>query len=71
MQAMTTGGARRVPAPQRPPFLFGAKEASAGEEYRGIMGKQRRPRLINFHMAPKAAGCWGPRRVTLAPSLLY
>ena len=27
---------------------------------RGIMGKRRRPRPINRHAAPKAAGCWGP-----------
>ena len=30
-QAMTTKGARRAPAAQCPPFLFGAKGASAGE----------------------------------------
>ena len=37
---------------------------------RGIVGKRRRPRPINRHAAPKAAGCWGPRRFALAPSLL-
>ena len=33
---------------------------------RGSMGKRRRPRPINCHAAPKAAGCWGPRRSALA-----
>ena len=48
MQAMTTG-ARRAPGghqrAQCPHFLFGAKEASAGEESRGI--KQRFPYRCN------------------------
>ena len=33
------------------------------------MGKRRRPRPINHHVAPKAAGYWGPRRSALAPWL--
>ena len=37
---------------------------------RGIMGKQGRPHPINCHAAPKAAGCWDPRRFALAHSLL-
>ena len=42
-------GARRAPGgrqrAQRPYFLFGSKEASAGEEYRGI--RQRLPYWCN------------------------
>ena len=34
---------------------------------RGNMGKQRRPRPINFYVSTKAAGYWGPRRS--APAL--
>ena len=41
-QAMTTKGARRAPAAQCPPFLFGAKGASAGESI-----KQRHPFRCN------------------------
>ena len=37
---------------------------------RGVVGERSRPRLINCHTAPKAAGYWGPRRFALAPSLL-
>ena len=33
------------------------------------MGKRRRPRPINRHAAPKAAGYWGLRHFALAPSL--
>ena len=35
----------------------------------GIMGKQGRPRPINRHAAPKAAGYWGPRCSELDPWL--
>ena len=44
-QAMTTQGAKRVPGAQRPPFLFGAKGASATAEYRGL--RQRLPFWCN------------------------
>ena len=37
--------ARRAPAAQSTGFLFGAKEAAAGEEYRGI--RQRLPFRCN------------------------
>ena len=48
---------------QRPCFLFGAKEASAGEEYRGI--RQRFPYRCNETKTSRAAGQrspWSPRR---------
>ena len=31
------------------------------------MGKQGRPRPINRHAAPKAAGCWGPAALRTCP----
>ena len=37
---------------------------------RGVMGKRSRPRPINRHATPKAAGYWGPWRIALEPSLL-
>ena len=37
---------------------------------RGVVRKQGCPRPINRHAAPKATGCLGPWRFTLAPSLL-
>ena len=48
---------------QRPCFLFGAKEASAGEEYRGI--KQRFTYRCNKTKTSRTAGRrspWSPRR---------
>ena len=33
--------------------------------YRGVMGEPGRPRPINRHATPKAAGYWGPRRSVL------
>ena len=57
-QAMTTKGARRAPAAQCPPFLFGAKGASAGES---IM--QRHPFRCNETKTSPTAGrksLWSP-----------
>ena len=54
------GGHQRV---QRPCFLFGAKEAGAGEEYRGI--RQRFPYRCNETKTRRTAGrrsSWSPRR---------
>ena len=62
-QAMTTQGARRAPAAQCPPFLFGAKGASAAAEYRGI--RQRLPFRCNKTKTRRTArwrSSWGPRR---------
>ena len=62
-QAMTTQGARRVPAAQCPPFLFGAKGASAAAEYRGI--KQRLPFRCNKTKTRRTTrwrSSWSPRR---------
>ena len=59
-QAMTTKGARRAPAAQCPPFLFGAKGASAGKSI-----KQRRPFWCNKTKTSRTAGWrspWSPRR---------
>ena len=65
-QAMTTktrrapGGHQRTQCPR---FLFGAKEASAGDEYRGI--KQRFPYRCNETKTSRTAGrrsSWSPRR---------
>ena len=56
-------GARRAPRAQRPCFLFGAKEASAGAEYRGI--RQRFPYRCNETKTSRPAGQrspWSPRR---------
>ena len=36
----------------------------------GAVGEPGRPRPINRHAVPKAAGYWGPRRIALASSLL-
>ena len=47
---------------QRPCFLFGAKETSAGEEYRGI--RQRLPYRCNETKTRRTAGwrsSWSPR----------
>ena len=58
MQAMTTKGARRVPVAQCPPFLFGAKGASAGESI-----KQRHPFRCNDTKTSPTAGrksLWSP-----------
>ena len=58
MQAMTTKGARRVPVAQCPPFLFGAKGASAGESI-----KQRHPFRCNETKTSTTAGrksLWSP-----------
>ena len=58
MQAMTTKGARRAPAVQCPPFLFGAKGASAGESI-----KQRHPFRCNETKTSPMAGkksLWSP-----------
>ena len=57
-QAMMTKGARRAPAVQCPPFLFGAKGASAGESI-----KQRHPfRCNKTKTSPKAGkkSLWSP-----------
>ena len=62
-QAMTTQGARRVPAAQRPPFLFGAKGTSAAAEYRGI--RQRLPFRCNETKTRRTTSRrspWSPRR---------
>ena len=66
MQDMTIE-ARRAPGgrqrAQRPCFLFGAKEASAGEEYRGI--RQRFPYRCNETKTSRTVGQrspWSPRR---------
>ena len=62
-QAMTTQGARRVPAAWRPPFLFGAKGASAAAEYRGI--RQRLPFRCNetkTRRTTRRRSPWSPRR---------
>ena len=59
-QAMTTKGARRAPAAQCPPFLFGAKGASAGEST-----KQRHPFRCNETKTSPTAGWrspWSPSR---------
>ena len=59
-QAMTTKGARRAPAAQCPPFLFGAKGASAGESI-----KQRHPFRCNETKTSRTArrrSPWSPRR---------
>ena len=59
-QAMTTKGARRAPAAQCPPFLFGAKGASAGESI-----KQRHPFRCNKTKTSPTAGWrspWSPSR---------
>ena len=65
-QAMTTQ-ARRAPSGRQPAqcprFLFGAKGASAGAEYRGI--KQRFPYRCNETKTSRAArwrSPWSPRR---------
>ena len=58
MQAMTTKGATRAPAAQCPPFLFGAKGASAGESI-----KQRHPFRCNETKTSPTAGrksLWSP-----------
>ena len=55
-----SGGRQRA---QRPRFLFGAKEASAGEESRGI--RQRFPYRCNETKTSRTAGRrspWSPRR---------
>ena len=66
MQAMmietrrAPGGRQRA---QRPCFLFGAKEASAGEEYRGI--RQRFPYRCNKTKTSRMArrrSPWSPRQ---------
>ena len=57
-QAMTTKGARRVLAAQCPPFLFGAKRASAGESI-----KQRHPFRCNETKISPTTGrksLWSP-----------
>ena len=57
-QAMTTKGARRAPAAQCPPFLFGAKGASAGESI-----KQMHPFRCNETKTSPRAGrksLWSP-----------
>ena len=57
-QAMMTKGARRAPAAQCPPFLFGAKGASAGESI-----KQRHPFRCNETKTSPTAGrksLWSP-----------
>ena len=66
MQAMTTE-TRRAPGgcwpAQCPCFLFGAKGASAGAEYRGI--KQRLPFWCNETKTSRTVGQgspWSPRR---------
>ena len=59
-QAMTTKGARRAPAAQCPPFLFGAKGASAGESI-----KQRHPFRCNETKTSPTVGrksLWRPSR---------
>ena len=59
-QAMMTKGARRAPAAQCPPFLFGAKGASAGESI-----KQRHPFRCNKTKTSRTAGwmsSWSPSR---------
>ena len=65
-QAMTIE-TRRVPGERQPMqcprFLFGAKEASAGEEYRGIM--QRFPYRCNETKTSRTAG----RRSSRSPQL--
>ena len=61
IKAMWAPGGRQ-PA-QCPRFLFGAKGASAGAEYRGI--KQRFPYRCNKTKTSRTAGRrspWGPRR---------
>src|SRR3954464_11106775 len=62
-----TNGARRVPGGRRcaqsPCFLFGAKEARADEEYRGI--RQRLPYWCNKTKTRRTArrrSSWSPRR---------
>ena len=63
MQAMTTQGARRVPPAQRPPFLFGAKGASAAAECRGIW--RRLPFQCNETKTRRTTrwrSLWSPRR---------
>ena len=42
---MAPGGRQRA---QRPYFLFGAKEASAGEEYRGTRPLQKKDTSVTF-----------------------
>ena len=64
MQAMTIKTRRALRGCQRaqcPRFLFGAKEASAGTEYRGI--RQRFPYRCNKTKTSRTAG----RRSPLAP----
>ena len=59
-QVMTTKGARRAPVAQCPPFLFGAKGASAGESI-----KQRHPFRCNETKTSPTAGrksLWSPSR---------
>src|SRR4051812_30180537 len=54
------GGRQRA---QQPCFLFGAKEASANEEYRGI--RQRLPYWCNktkTRMTARRRSSWSPRR---------
>ena len=64
-QAMMSGAKQAPGGRQRaqcPRFLFGAKEASAGEEYRGI--KQRFPYRCNETKTSRTAGQrspWSPR----------
>ena len=56
----TPGGRQRA---QCPCFLFGAKEASAGEEFQGV--KQRFPHRCNGTKTSRTAGRsspWSPRR---------
>ena len=62
-QAMMTKGARRLQPAQCPPFLFGAKGASAAAEYRGI--RQRLPFRCNKTKTRRTArrrSLWSPRR---------
>ena len=62
-QAMTTEGARRVPARRCPPSLFGARGASAAAEYRGI--RQRLPFRCNETKTRRTTrwrSPWSPRR---------
>ena len=59
-QAMMTHGARRVPAARRPPFLFGAKGASAAAKYRGI--RQRLPFRCNETKTRRTMRWRSPRR---------
>ena len=59
-QAMTTKGARRAPATQCPPFLFGAKGASAGEsikETHPFWCNETKTRRTTRWRSP-----WSPRR---------